>query len=136
MPAVEELLGGVAVVVFGIAQAGEHVGEVDAHDFAAGGGVDDGEHPVVSGILMVKDAGGHEVGVGGLAIVYMIAPIIDELLSRLNEKKVGTVCAVLMIAFAADAAYSHFYPNTGEGITDYGQAEVQETGSQQDAAVN
>lgn len=75
-------------------------------------------------------------GVGGLAIVYMIAPIIDELLSRLNEKKVGTVCAVLMIAFAADAAYSHFYPNTGEGITDYGQAEVQETGSQQDAAVN
>ena len=66
-------------------------------------------------------------GVGGLAIVYMIAPIIDELLSRLNEKKVGAVCAVLMIAFAADAAYSHFYPNTGEGITDYGQTEVQET---------
>lgn len=66
-------------------------------------------------------------GVGGLAIVYMIAPIIDELLSRLSEKKVGAVCAVMMIAFAADAAYSHFYPNTGEGITDYGQTEVQET---------
>ena len=49
---------------------------------------------------------------------------------------IGAECAVLMIAFAADAAYSHFYPNTGEGITDYGQAEVQETGSQQDAAVN
>lgn len=65
---VEELLGGVAVVVLGIAQAGEHVGEVDAHDFAAGGGVGDGEHPVVGGILMVEDAGGHEVGVGGLAV--------------------------------------------------------------------
>ena len=75
-------------------------------------------------------------GVGGLAIVYMIAPIIDELLSRLSEKKVGAVCAVLMIAFAADAAYSHFYPNTGEGITDYGQTEVQETDSQQSVTVN
>lgn len=66
-------------------------------------------------------------GVGGLAIVYLIAPVIDKILSRLNEKRVGAVCAVLMIAFSADAVYSHFHPNTGEGITDYAGSEVHET---------
>lgn len=67
-------------------------------------------------------------GVGGLAIVYLIAPIIDEILSRLNEKKVAATCAVLMIAFAGDAVYSQFQPNMGDGITNYDYEEVQETG--------
>ena len=67
-------------------------------------------------------------GVGGLAIVYLIAPIIDEILSRLNEKKVAATCAVLMIAFAGDAVYSQFYPNMGDGITNYDYENVQETG--------
>ena len=65
-------------------------------------------------------------GVGGLAIVYLIAPVIDEILSRLNEKKVMTVCAVLMIAFASDAVYSHFRPNVGDGITNYAYEEARE----------
>ena len=65
-------------------------------------------------------------GVGGLAIVYLVAPVIDEILSRLNEKKVAAVCAALMIAFTGDAVYSHFHPNMGDGITNYAYEEAQE----------
>lgn len=57
-------------------------------------------------------------GVGGLAIVYVIAPVIDDLAGMLNEKCVIAVCAALIVLFAADAVYSQFYPNTGKGITD------------------
>ena len=57
-------------------------------------------------------------GVGGLAIVYVIVPVIDDLAGMLNEKCVIAVCAALIVLFAADAVYSQFYPNTGKGITD------------------
>lgn len=57
-------------------------------------------------------------GVGGLAITYMLAPILDDLLARADEKKVVAVCSALMVFFAADAVYSHFVPNTGKGVTD------------------
>ena len=66
-------------------------------------------------------------GIGGLAIVYFIAPVIDDILRRLNEKKVMTVCATLMLIFAADAVYSQFYPNTGEGITNIEKNDSAET---------
>ena len=57
-------------------------------------------------------------GVGGLAIVYVIAPVIDGLIGELNEKQIMAVCSALIILFAADAVYSQFQPNTGKGITD------------------
>ena len=57
-------------------------------------------------------------GIGGLAIAYVIAPIIDGLLGRVDERKVKAVCTVLAVLFAADAAYSHFHPNVGKGVTD------------------
>ena len=57
-------------------------------------------------------------GIGGLAIVYIIAPVIDDLTGRLNERKVMTVCTVLLVLFLADAVYSQIHPNTGEGVTD------------------
>ena len=57
-------------------------------------------------------------GIGGLAIAYVIAPIIDSLLGRVDERKVKAVCTVLAVLFAADAAYSHFHPNVGKGVTD------------------
>lgn len=59
-------------------------------------------------------------GVGGLAIVYILAPVIDSILDKCNEKLLSIICIILMILFLADAAYSYFYPNTGAGITDYG----------------
>ena len=57
-------------------------------------------------------------GIGGLAITYMLAPIIDSLLAKVNEKRVMAVCSVLMVLFAADAVYSQFHPNAGKGVTD------------------
>lgn len=57
-------------------------------------------------------------GIGGMAVVYVIAPIIDTLISGINQKVLGTAVAVLMILFSADAVYSHFFPNEGSGITD------------------
>ena len=57
-------------------------------------------------------------GVGGLAIVYVIAPVIDGLIGEVNEKRIMAVCSALIILFAADAVYSQFQPNTGKGITD------------------
>ncbi len=56
-------------------------------------------------------------GVGGLAIVYIIAPVIDNLIRKADEKKVMAVCTSLMVIFAADVVYSQFHPNMGEGIT-------------------
>lgn len=61
-------------------------------------------------------------GIGGLAIVYIIAPVIDDLTGRLNERKVMAVCTVLLVLFLADAVYSQIHPNTGEGVTDIEEA--------------
>ncbi len=57
-------------------------------------------------------------GIGGLAIVYAIAPMIDDMVDRLNEKKVKAVCTALMVLFLADAVYSQIHPNEGRGVTD------------------
>ena len=57
-------------------------------------------------------------GIGGLAIVYVVAPMIDDLVSRFNEKKVMIVCTALMVVFLADMVYSQIHPNTGKGVTD------------------
>lgn len=59
-------------------------------------------------------------GVGGLAIVYLIAPLMDTLLRRVPIRCLAVVCALLVCAFTADQFYSARHPNTGDGITDYG----------------
>ena len=70
-------------------------------------------------------------GVGGLAIVYVIAPVIDGMIGEVNEKRIMAVCSALIILFAADAVYSQFQPNTGKGITDIesGKENKNEAGS-------
>ena len=60
-------------------------------------------------------------GIGGLVITYVLAPILDNLLAKVNEKRVIAVCSVLMVAFAVDAVYSQFHPNSGKGVTDIGE---------------
>lgn len=57
--------------------------------------------------------------IGGMVAVYLLAPILDSMLSRINTKALITISIVLMMCFAADVVYSHYVPNTGEGITDY-----------------
>ena len=72
-------------------------------------------------------------GIGGLAIVYVIAPMIDDLVSWFNEKKVMAVCTVLMVLFLADVVYSQIHPNTGKGVTDI---EARETVHLQDKTMH
>lgn len=63
-------------------------------------------------------------GVGGCAILYIIAPILDELFSRVPKKIRTIVAVVLIVCFAADTAYSFLcQPNTGKGITEEMEAD-------------
>ena len=57
-------------------------------------------------------------GIGGLAITYAIAPMVDNLISGLNEKRLKIICTVLMAVFFVDAVYSQIHPNAGKGVTD------------------
>ena len=57
--------------------------------------------------------------VGGMAAVYVLVPLIDTALSRVNTKTLSIIGMVLVVTFAADMVYSHYVPNPGEGITDY-----------------
>ena len=67
--------------------------------------------------------------VGGMAAVYILVPLIDSQLSHVNTKTLSLIAVVLVIAFICDMVYSHYVPNTGEGITDYkAYKETGETG--------
>lgn len=57
-------------------------------------------------------------GIGGLAIAYVIAPIADDIVSRISEKALKIICIVLMAVFLFDAGYSQLHPNAGKGVTD------------------
>lgn len=67
-------------------------------------------------------------GLGGLAIVYFVAPLLDNAFRKLSAKIVIPLCAVLLIVFAGDQMYSSKNPNTGDGITNY------ESGASSDTA--
>ena len=58
-------------------------------------------------------------GLGGLAIVYLLAPALDNLLSRIDTQKLSIVAVMLLVLYCADQVYSTQHPNIGEGITDY-----------------
>lgn len=56
-------------------------------------------------------------GIGGMAFVYLIAPLIDNWVKEHLNKKLSAACLVLLLLFGADVVYSHFEPNVGEGVT-------------------
>lgn len=59
-------------------------------------------------------------GLAGMAAVYFLAPSIDNCLRNVNNKLLWIISLVLLTVFFADLGYSGNHPNTGEGITDYG----------------
>ena len=63
-------------------------------------------------------------GIGGLAAVYLLAPIIDNRLKKLNFKLVVTICILFLSLFTIDSIYSFHHPNVGKGITDYDTFDV------------
>lgn len=58
-------------------------------------------------------------GLGGCAFIYIFAPRLDDLLEKIPLKIQIILCAILMILFITDEAYSNKHPNTGAGVTDY-----------------
>ncbi len=56
-------------------------------------------------------------GIGGVAIVYVVAPLLDNLLRRINTKILVPVCLALLCLYCADQVYSKKNPNEGEGVT-------------------
>ncbi|RKJ19755.1 DUF975 family protein [bacterium D16-50] len=58
-------------------------------------------------------------GIGGMAIVYVLAPFLDGMFRRLPVKALMAAGLILTGIFAADQIYSSIHPNEGEGITSY-----------------
>lgn len=58
-------------------------------------------------------------GIGGMAIVYLLAPLLDNHIKKIKNGVLIPICAVLVVTFVVDQVYSGKYPNTGKGITDY-----------------
>lgn len=64
-------------------------------------------------------------GLGGLAIVYLVAPTLNQLLDRINRKALLCVALVLLVSYIGDQVYSAQHPNSGHGITDTGSSSVE-----------
>jgi len=58
-------------------------------------------------------------GVGGMAMVYLAAPVLSSLMQRIKLQVLIPIALVLVILFTGDMIYSSIHPNTGKGITDY-----------------
>ncbi len=56
-------------------------------------------------------------GIGGMIIVYGIAPLLDSFLRRFSTRLLLPICLVLLCLFLGDMAYSAVVPNTGKGVT-------------------
>ncbi|MBQ8093372.1 MAG: DUF975 family protein [Clostridia bacterium] len=57
-------------------------------------------------------------GIGGIVVVYLVAPVMDDYLARIRSSVIRPVCLALLLIFAADNIYSGKHPNMGEGVTD------------------
>ncbi|WP_283685112.1 DUF975 family protein [Parablautia sp. Marseille-Q6255] len=64
-------------------------------------------------------------GIGGVAIVYILAPLLDNLFRRIPAKILVPLCITLLLLFGADQIYSSRHPNTGKGITRCAAEEMQ-----------
>lgn len=58
-------------------------------------------------------------GLGGIATVYLIAPMLDNVIRRAKQRILVPICIILIGLFVADLIYSSSVPNSGAGITDY-----------------
>lgn len=56
-------------------------------------------------------------GLGGMAVVYLIAPRIDNRLKKVRTGILLPICIALTVLFGADFCYSAYHPNMGRGVT-------------------
>lgn len=65
-------------------------------------------------------------GLGGMGIVYFLAPLLDNHLKGIPYKVVIPLCIALLSVYMVDKVYSGKHPNEGKGITDYAGASIEE----------
>lgn len=65
-------------------------------------------------------------GIGGMAIVYVVAPFLDNMIKRMQFKKIFSLCLILLMFFTMDVVYSHQVPNIGHGISNDSDVDVLE----------
>lgn len=65
-------------------------------------------------------------GIGGLAISYILAPMIDNFLKKISKKVLIPILSVLVVIFLMDQIYSLKEPNVGAGITSYAYIQEEE----------
>ena len=58
-------------------------------------------------------------GIRKCARIRALSPALDNLLSRIDTRKLTVVAVVLLAFYCVDQAYSAQHPNIGAGITDY-----------------
>ena len=58
-------------------------------------------------------------GIGGVAFVHILAPLLDNVFKKIQYRILIPVCALLLAAFITDQAYSSKTSEYGQGITDY-----------------
>ncbi len=70
--------------------------------------------------------------IGGMAAVYLLAPLLDNRLKKIRRPIKTVICILLVLIFSYDMYYSQSHPNTGKGITDYGEVSyrIEERGHQ------
>lgn len=56
-------------------------------------------------------------GLGGMLLVWVIAPLFNLLYRKVPARMRTSFGLIVIIAFAADAAYSAIVPHAGRGIT-------------------
>jgi uncharacterized membrane protein len=57
-------------------------------------------------------------GLGGLAGIYVLGPLLDNVFRKICLHIKVLACSILVIFFAIDLVYTNEHPNTGEGITE------------------
>ena len=58
-------------------------------------------------------------GIGGMFVVYILAPLLDNFIKKMKLKLLIPLSLALAFIFLGDLIYSSYHPNTGKGITDY-----------------
>ena len=67
-------------------------------------------------------------GIACCLVVYLIAPVFDFLISRVKQRILVILCAVLAVFFAGDFIYSLGHPNVAEGAVEAPRISTEETG--------
>lgn len=63
-------------------------------------------------------------GIGGCAVIYLLAPKLSKLFSKVSNKILVPLCIALLSLFIVDVVHSHYHPNIGEGITAKGTSYI------------